>query len=368
MRRLVIDARLAGHSGIGVYLEQMLPRVAPALAEWRPLILTRDATRNALMEALPGRPDVAVWDVPPLTVRCLVATPPRVTEEDLLWVPHFNVPLRSSVPLAVTLQDLLPLSAPALAGRGRAVPLRWWLRAIRSRAQAVFCISEFTRDEAIRFGACTMDQAVVTPLGVNPHWSGPAPAEPVGRTDVPTIIFVGLLKPHKNVSRLLRAFERVRDTIPHRLVLVARHSGLRNVDREARTLMTRLAERVELLENLAPAALVARVKAAAFAVVPSLHEGFGLPALEAMAAGTPVLVSRIAALQEVCGSAALYCDPLSEDDIARGLVRLANDPVLRDQLASAGRVRAATFSWDTCATSTIAGLDRALRLPPSSAS
>jgi glycosyltransferase involved in cell wall biosynthesis len=361
-QRLVVDARLAGHSGIGVYLEHLLPRVLPQLAAWRPLVLARPAMRLALAELLPGV-EVDAWDVAPLTARCLVSVPPRATPQDLLWTPHFNVPLRSSMPLAVTLHDLLPLTAPSLAGTGRAVPLRWWLRAIRERARAVCCVSAFTRGEAERFGACGPGEAIVTPLGVDPVWSTAASLRSDRVRDVPTIIFVGLLKPHKNVTRLLRAFDSVSAAIPHRLVLVAHHARVRNVDREALALIARLGDRVELIDDLPQDELVARVQAAQFSVLPSLHEGFGLPALEAMAAGIPVLVGRAGALPEVCGEAALYCDPTSEQDIAQGLLRLAGDSTLRAELAAAGRLRAATYSWDACAALTAAALERALRQP-----
>ncbi len=361
-RRLVVDARLAGHSGIGVYLEHLLPRVLPQLAAWRPLVLARPAMQRALAESLPGV-EVEAWDVPPLTARCLVSVPPRATPQDLLWTPHFNVPLRSAMPLAVTLHDLLPLTAPSLAGSGRAVPVRWWLRAIRARARAVCCVSTFTRDEAVKFGACGPDDATVTPLGVDPAWFSAASTLAGNFRGLPTIIFVGLLKPHKNVTRLLRAFESVSAAIPHRLVLVAHHARVRNVDREALALIARLGDRVELIDDLPQDELVARVQAAQFSVLPSLHEGFGLPALEAMAAGTPVLAGRAGALPEVCGDAALYCDPTSDEDIAQGLLRLAGDSTLRAELASAGRLRAATFSWDACATLTAAALERALRQP-----
>ncbi len=360
MRRLVIDARLAGHSGIGVYLAQLLPRVVPRLSNWQPLVLARAAQREAIAATLPPSIETVTWDVPPLSARCLVSAPPRVTADDLLWTPHFNVPLRSTVPLAVTFHDLLPLTAPALAGTGRAVPVRWWVRAIRARARAVLCVSEFTRGEAVRFGACTRDEATVTPLGVDPAWFTTPRADAAVPHDPPTIIYVGLLKPHKNVTRLLQAFAQVCQDIPHRLVLVAHHARVRNVDHEALALIAQLSSRVELIDDLAQDDLVARVRSAAFAVLPSLHEGFGLPALEAMAAGTPVLAGRAGALPEVCGDTVLYCDPLSTTSIANGLVQLGTDASLRARLAAAGRARAAMFSWDTCADQTVTALARAL--------
>jgi len=177
----------------------------------------------------------------------------------------------------------------------------------------------------------------------------------------PTIIFVGLLKPHKNALRLLRAFARVCDRIPHRLVMVARRSNVRNVDQAALALAATLGDRVELVENVPFEDLVSRVASAQFAVQPSLHEGFGLPALEAMAAGVPVLAARAGALPEVCGEAAVYCNPESEDEIARGLLLLASDASLRMRLIAAGHARATSFSWDACATATHAALDAAMR-------
>jgi glycosyltransferase involved in cell wall biosynthesis len=224
----------------------------------------------------------------------------------------------------------------------------------------VFCVSAFTRDEAIRHGAGAASRFQVTHLGVNREWfaAARAPDAPEAR---PTMIFVGLLKPHKNVARMLRAFAQVRDRVPHRVVLVAGHRGVRNIDREAMAMVEQLGDRVELVQDLAQPDLIARVGAADVALLCSLHEGFGLPALEAMAAGTPVLASRAGSLAEVCEDAAFYCDPYSEEDIARGMLALAGDAPLRARLAAAGRARAATFSWDACAQITAAGLAGALR-------
>jgi glycosyltransferase involved in cell wall biosynthesis len=158
----------------------------------------------------------------------------------------------------------------------------------------------------------------------------------------------------------------VKTRIPHRLVLVARHEGLRHVDRDALRLLRTLGDRVALVSDLPLAELIACVGAAEFVAIPSLHEGFGLPALEAMAAGTPVLAGRAGALPEVCGDAAEYCDPRSVEDIARGLLSLASDPPLRARLAAAGRLRASIFTWDRCAETTAKALEAALQALPAS--
>ncbi len=363
MSRLVVDARLAGHSGIGTYLDAMLPRVSARLPMWRPLVLARSALRDQLAGHLGGTAEVREWDTPALSVADLFARPPGIDSDDLLWTPHFNVPRLGGQALAVTLHDILPLTAPALAGFGRSLPVRWWMSAVRSRARVVFCVSSFTRSEALRHCGLDAGRVRVTPLGVGAAWRNGESCGPATRSAPPTMIFVGLLKPHKNVARLLRAFASVRERIPHVLVLVGRHRDLRHVDREALSLAAALGHRVELVEQLPLPELVARVRAADFAVLPSLHEGFGLPALEAMAVGTPVLAGCAGALPEVCGNAALYCDPLSEEDIAARLVELATDAALRARLSVAGRARAGEFSWEACADATAAGLDSALAAP-----
>jgi glycosyltransferase involved in cell wall biosynthesis len=357
MTRLVIDARLSGHSGIGVF----------ALRAWRPVVLAPSMAQTDLASRLGADADIVAADIPPLGFRNLWSAPGVATCRDLLWIPHFNAPLVGTTPLAITLNDLLPISAPRLAGRGRAVPVRLWLRAIRARARVVFCISEFTRGEAIALGGLDPIRLAVTPLGVDRIWSTvptAAPHQHDGDVPSPTIVFVGLLKPHKNVARLLQAFDQVKARIPHRLVLVARHEGLRHVDHDAIRLLRALGDRVALVSDLPLAELIARVGSAAFVAIPSLHEGFGLPALEAMAAGTPVLAGRAGALPEVCGDAAEYCDPWSVEDIARGLLTLATDPALRARLAAAGRSRASIFTWDRCAETTAEALEAALQALP----
>lgn len=360
MPRLFIDARLAGHSGIGVYIAELLPRVLPALAgRWRPVLLCSAASAAALAGRIEPRAGILPWRTAPLSMADLWSAPPGIAKDDLLWTPHFNVPLKGRQALVVTLHDLMPLTVPQLAGRGRSLPVRAWLRAIAARSRAVLCVSQFTRGEALRFSRLDPARVHVTPLGVDPAWREGATAART-RDAAPTMIFVGLLKPHKNPARLLRAFASVRDRIPHRLVLVARHSDIRNPDRDALRLARSLAERVELIEEIPFRDLVGRVKSAQFAVQPSLHEGFGLPALEAMAAGTPVIAGRAGALPEVCAEAALYCDPESVDDIARAILALAGDAALRAKLAAAGLARSAGFSWDACADATLGVLERAL--------
>jgi glycosyltransferase involved in cell wall biosynthesis len=349
--RLVIDARMLDHSGIGTYLTHVLPGVLERCDELHPVVLTLpDLLPRAAL--LAPNATILPWAAAPLSLDEW-HLPPVAAAGDLWWVPHFNVPLRSPAPLVATLHDLLPLSGAA--GRWpphRRLAVRAWLAAVRRRAQHVICVSEFTRAEAIGLGRLDAARISVIPLGVDIDWT--AGANPRRSGSPPHLLFVGLVKPHKNLRSLLLAFESLASTIPHRLIVVGRHAGLRGVDAEALALAQRLAPRVVLLESVPRSQLAELVAGADLLIQPSFHEGFGLPPLEAMAAGTPVLAARAGALPEVCGDAALYCDPGSVVDIGRGILEALGDDRLRAALRERGRERARRFTWIACAQSTAA--------------
>lgn len=348
--RLVIDARLLGHSGIGTYLANVLPRILPRCAALRPVLVAQPAQINDAAALAGSSAEVATWAAAPLTAAELRPAP-VASAGDLWWAPHFNVPLWPPVPLVVTLHDLLPLSRVApRSPLYKRVALRGWLAAIRRRARRVICVSDFTRREAIVAGRLDVATVSVVPLGADSRQVAPAPTPT--STAAPYLLSVGLVKPHKNLGGLLAAFEAVAAMIPHRLIVVGRHSGLRDVDAAALATALRLAPRVELREHIPSDELAALMAGADLLIQPSLYEGFGLPPLEAMAAGTPVLAARAGALPEVCGDAALYCDPNSPADIGQRILEALRDEGLRARLCARGRERAGRFTWDACASAT----------------
>lgn len=338
------------HSGIGAYLSNVLPGLLPRCSLLKPVLLAQ-TEHLARMRALAGAfAEVLQWRAAPLTLADL-RPPPIGAAGDLWWVPHFNVPLVSKLPLVATLHDLLPLNdASCRWPPHQRLAVRTWLRAIQRRARHVICVSEFTRQEAIRLGHLEDGRISVVPLGVDSGWAAGARPRAIGTP--PYLLFVGLIKPHKNLGGLLRAFEAIAASIPHRLIVVGRYAGLRGTDNDALRQARRLAPRVELLESVSQSQLADLVSGADLLVQPSFHEGFGLPPLEAMAAGTPVLVARAGAMPEVCGEAALYCDPGSTADIARGILEVLGDEGLRARMRERGLERARRFTWDACAQAT----------------
>jgi glycosyltransferase involved in cell wall biosynthesis len=198
----------------------------------------------------------------------------------------------------------------------------------------------------------------IVPHGVAPYFR-PLPERAVEdglrrlRLERPYFLTVGTLQPRKNLVRLLQAMERLAEAgLPHRLVMVGRPGWLFEPIRRA--LENPLLEGRCLWLGYVPEALLPSLYCGADAlVIPSLYEGFGMPALEAMACGTPVVAARSGALPEIMGNAGILVDPTSVDSLFSGLVKVIADPELADELRSRGLARAAQFSWPSTAAQTL---------------
>jgi glycosyltransferase involved in cell wall biosynthesis len=360
---VAVDARMLRAGGIGTYLKNLVPRLVAARPGWDFTLLGQPAELEGL-GAVAG-PNVQVrrctTSIYSIAEQLELATrAPRPL--DLFWSPHYNIPLAGPGRLVATIHDVMHLVLPEYTRRPlRAAYARGMFAALRRRARALICVSDFTRQELRRAARGPVPPATVVHNGVDERWFEPADGpSPHGR---PYFLSLGALKPHKNVGALLQAFARVADQVPHDLVVLGRHDGLRTPDAVAAQAARAAGPRVLFAGEVGDAALRRWVASADALVQPSLYEGFGLPPLEAMAAGTPCLVARAASLPEVCGDAALYCDPRNPTDIAARLVELASNPTLQATLRHRGVERARTFTWQRCAGETLAVFDRVLSGP-----
>jgi glycosyltransferase involved in cell wall biosynthesis len=357
MPLVTVDARMWRSTGIGSYLRGLLPRVVARLEQVRFCVLGDPAELGR--EGVGREPRVRVRSFGarvygPSEQPGLLLSTPRETR--VFWAPHVNAPLAGPGRLVVTVHDAFYANPPAGARPrwDKALYLSAMLHGVRRRARAVLCDSAFTRDELERHVGRFAAPLEVVPIGLERAWferpAGPAPL------DAPYLLFVGNLKPHKNLARTLAAFASIAERVPHVFVVVGPGDG----DAFARALPASVAARVRFAGVVDDAELKRYVAHASGLVLASLYEGFGLPPLEAMALGVPVLVSRAASLPEVCGDAALYCEPESVPDIARGLVTLLTDEAERARLSAAGPVRARGFDWERCADATSAVIARVL--------
>jgi len=270
---------------------------------------------------------------------------------DVYHAPYYAVPAVIPVPMVLTVYDLIPQLFPQYwPNHALRAAIDVWTRYAIRRADRVIAISESTASDLARLVPSAAGKTRVALLGVTPR-----PHATSTKRDAagePYLLYVGSNKPHKNLPRLVAAFARLAPEIAGRLVIAgawdndypqardeARQRGLdRRVTFEHRPSDQRLDE---LFAN-----------ATAF-VFPSLYEGFGLPVLEAMAAGLPVATSARGSLGEVAGDAALLFDPTSDEEMAAALRRLLCDEALRARLSAAGRARAALFPWSRTARDTL---------------
>ncbi len=289
---------------------------------------------------------------------------------DVLFVPAHTLPLRHPRASVATVHDLGYLYFPGEHGRATHRLRDWSNRWSARHAARTIAVSGATRDDLVAQYRVPAARIHVVYHGCDPAFG---PIHDAARLDRargrhalnrPYFLFVGTLQPRKNYERLLRAFDRFVTTTarPHLLAL----AGARGWQRERleRTLLTlEHRSRVRLLDYVVEEDLPTLMSAAEGLVLVSLYEGFGLPALEAMACGTPVLASNTSALPEVVGDAGLLVDPLDEGAITDGLTRLASDSNLRARLAALGPARAAQFTWQRAAHETLDVLRQATEAP-----
>jgi glycosyltransferase involved in cell wall biosynthesis len=276
----------------------------------------------------------------------------RHFKADVLFSPYYKTPLFTPCPTAATIHDLIPVQFPDyLRGSGRlyAFAFRAWAGLLARRATAVITDSEFSRAQLQRFLRLATERIHVIPIGLSaafrPDVSHPDRDGVLSRYGVryPYLLTMGNFLPHKNLCRLVEAYaelpERCRQPIS--LVLAGTptsHGPARPVDRK---LLDRPG--VLLPGFIAPDDLPLLYSTATAMVCPSLMEGFGLPVLEAMACGTPVICAQAGALPEVAGDAALYFDPTNIADISHALEHLLTDEPLRRDLIARGLARARLF-------------------------
>ncbi len=293
----------------------------------------------------------------------------RALGGDLLHSLQFVAPLRLGCPSVVTVHDLAWQLFPGTVEQPRRGYYHLFVGPSLRRAAAVVTNSEATAADVARLHPGTAGKVTVTPFGLAAWATAAARREDEqpapGRPGRPSFLFVGTLEPRKNLEGVLRAYElflegagRPVEACPQLLFVGARGWG----DSRLRPAMQRLqaAGHLEVRDYCEPAQLWNLYRSAHGLLFPSLHEGFGFPILEAMAAGLPVLTADRGAMAEVAGDAALLVDPADPADMAAGMARLAWDGALRDRLQVAGQARVRQWTWERTAAITSAVYARVL--------
>lgn len=318
---ILIDSRWAGNTGIGnLYQEvmaRMPPLVIPAFVESRmslghlcsPLMLARETARS---------------------------------KPDLFYSPSFMPPLYGKTPFVVTIHDLMHLFYYTPLHR---IYYQQVIARLAKRAKQVITVSQFSKQQLMEHLGIPEEQITVIYNGVDDIFRTNQRTYPAGR---PYFLYVGNQRKNKNIPAMLTAFSRARIPSDFLFLLTGKASPA------LRELIARLkiTDRVRFLGFVNERDLPALYKGAHATLFVSLMEGFGLPLLESMASGTPVLTANTNALPEIAGKAAICADPRDTDAIAFGIETLISNDRIYQRCVQLGYERARLFSWDTTAEKT----------------
>jgi glycosyltransferase involved in cell wall biosynthesis len=359
---IVLDARTATDHfpGIGRYvvnLARALRQVAPDLD----LRLLHDPSAAATRLALPDLPTIHC-PVSPFSPRQQWVVPRhlRQVQATAYHSAYYLMPYLPGVPTVFTCYDLIPLIYPEhFTSAQRLIYRMAHLLAIRT-ARFTLAISQATKADLVRFFHADPQRIVVTPLAADPHLAPQSPERIAAVRDKYALpgqyaLFLASNKPHKNLVRLIQAWQTSnhKSQITNLKLVIAGHWDPRYP--EAKRLVEELdmKDLVIFAGPVAEADLPALYSGAMLFVFPSLYEGFGLPVIEAMACGAPVMCSATSSLPEAASDAALLIDPLDVDALAAALFRALTDAELRASLRDKGLAQAARLSWESTAQATL---------------
>jgi glycosyltransferase involved in cell wall biosynthesis len=259
---------------------------------------------------------------------------------EVFWSPGFLPPLRSSLPVVVTVHDL---AHRHFYTRLHSAYYGTVLKHLYRRCHAVICVSDFTRREFLEWTGMSPDRVFTVYNSVPREFF--TQGESFGLPH-PYVFYPGNRRPYKNLRRLLAAY--ANSSLPragiHMVFTGEADEGLQRVARE-----TGVEESVHFVGDVSYRDIVRLYHGATVVAFISMYEGFGLPILEAMASGVPVLTSNVAAMPEIAGGAALLVDPTCAEEITAGLESLSFDQDVRQRLIHLGRIQAARFDWDRSA-------------------
>ncbi|MCW2740969.1 MAG: hypothetical protein JWR45_1391 [Blastococcus sp.] len=357
---MIVDATAVppDRGGVGRYVDELLPALVAEGADLAVVVQAHDVGYYG--ELLPG---VELLPAPPAVARSAVRFAweqsglpglVRRSRAEVLHSPHYTMPLAVRVPVVTTLHDATFFTHPDVHLAVKRTFFRTWTRISLRRARRCVTPSAATRDELVRVAGARADRVDVAHLGVDARrFHVPSDAERAAvRAHLGVagryIAFLGTLEPRKNAAALVRgwvqAVEGTED--PPALVLAGGRGWDEEIDRAA-------AEVPSGLELYRPGYLPLEMLSgllgdAELVAYPSLGEGFGLPVLEAMACGAPVLTTRRLSLPEVGGDAVAYTEP-DAASIGVALRGLLADPARRSELGEAAQARASQFDWRACA-------------------
>jgi glycosyltransferase involved in cell wall biosynthesis len=348
--RVALDARLLDLPGVGRYIECLAEGFSSRpLDSIRIVLYVRDVNgeRERRWSAT-GNVDVVGARVQTPSLQEQAYWPMRIREDriEVFHAPHFVFPALIQIPTVVTLHDAVYFRFPP-AGLKR-LPMRLYYHAMHAlvarRASAVITVSRFSESELSALLGIDAARIRVITEAVSPDFSTQDHAQSGPSRSAPYILYVGTNKPWKNLDMLLRAIAKARESNPSISVILAGKTGRNEQDVRGKVSAMGLGAAVQVLGEVTASRLRELYRLATAVVCPSLYEGFGLTALEAMACGAPLIASNAASLPEVVGDAAVSLSPNDTEGWATAMNELWFNSSKRERLRAAGILRAREFT------------------------
>jgi glycosyltransferase involved in cell wall biosynthesis len=352
--RIGIDARKLHDYGIGTYIRNLLRELAKLDQRTEYVLLTKPQHMNVaqtLGENFRAVPDSSGQ----YSIAEQISVPFAVRRErlDLFHATHYVLPALTPSKSVVTIHDCIHLMFPEyMRHRLGYVYARASLYTAVHKSDRIFTVSEQSKRDILKFFNVPPDKIIVTPNAIDDRFSVPPSEEHVVQTreryqlSQSYLLYVGNIKPHKNLERLIEAFHLVRSQGRSELELIIIGDEISKLQSLRRAVHKYDIHRsVRFLGYVPDKTLAVLYRLASVFVFPSLYEGFGLPPLEAMASGTPVVTSNVSSLPEVVGDAAVLVDPYSAEAIADGILAVLRSTHLREDLRARGLERAQEYSW-----------------------
>jgi len=354
--RIAIDARKLRDYGIGTYVRNLLRQLARTDQQTEYVLLCRTWDLDLLNDLGPNF-RLVPESSPGYSVREQVTVPRDLRREhvDLFHAPHYVLPALTPCKSVVTIHDCIHLRFPQyLPSRLGYAYARASLWTATHRSSRIMTVSEASKRDILEYYNVPPEKIDVIYNGIDDRFCQTPAEEDVVRVreryqlEDPFILYAGNVKPHKNLKRLIEAFDILRQQREFenvKLVMIgddiSKYAVLRHTVHRHQ-----LHKHVRFLGFVPHKTLAVLYRLAGVFVFPSLYEGFGLPPLEAMASGTPVITSNVSSLPEVVGDAAELIDPLQPEAMADAMRRVLTNQTLREEMRQRGFERARAFSWE----------------------
>ncbi len=339
-------------SGVGTYLKNLLPLIIGNSSNIKFLLIGNETELSDTKLFNFTNVDILPIDISIYSIKEQIILPFMIPKKtDLYWSPHYNIPILFKGKLLVTIHDLYYLSILQSGFNWiKSRYARYFLNLILKRANKIISVSKFTKNEYIKYFGHENNYKKIIPIhnGIEKK-NILNDNNPLNK---PYLLTVGNVKPNKNLSRLVDAFNKIMDKIPNELVLVGKKSGFISGDEEVIKKVNSFGQRIRMTGFVDDNELQNYYQHAEAFIFPSIYEGFGFPPLEAMATGTPVIASNAASIPEVCGDAALYFNPYDINDMANKIFQMVKNNDMKKEYINKGINQVKKYSWEKTAKKT----------------